>query len=110
MWSYRFTYSNIEINGSSEVPINKVTKSFEGVINGFGDIKINSGEIGKAKIYGSGTINVNIKVDKAELIQCGSGNIFVKHVTESSIEPHQDQGPLMLVQWVKFNVFFIFCF
>ncbi len=86
--------SNIEIHGSGDVHINEITESFVGKIHGSGDIKIDSGELNEFKmaIHGSGTVKADIKVKKAELIMHGSGDIFIKQVTEESFEVHGGSG------------------
>lgn len=88
--------SNIEIHGSGDVHISEITESFVGEIHGSGDIKIDSGEIDEIKIaiHGSGTVNADIKVKKAELTRYGSGDIFVKQVTEESFEVHGGTGTI----------------
>jgi len=86
--------ADININGSGKINIKEINEYVIAKINGSGDINIDSGEIKefKSTINGSGKINANIKVNKAELILHGSGNIFVKNVIEESLEVHGGSG------------------
>lgn len=94
------TNVNIQINGSSQVSIQRVTETCDISINGSGDVHIKSGDFSylKAVINGSGTVNANVTVQKAELIQQGSGSISVGHVIQESYEKHAENGLVTVLQ------------
>lgn len=94
------TNVSIQINGSSQVSIQRVTEICDISINGSGDVHIKSGDLSylKAIINGSGTVNANITVQKAELIQQGSGSISVGHVIQESYEKHAGNGSVTVLQ------------
>lgn len=90
--------AHININGSGNVHIKNISEYCEAKINGSGSIVIDSGEIDqfKSTINGSGVIKGDIKVNNAELVLHGSGDIFVAHVVEESFEVHGGSGTVQV--------------
>ena len=87
---------NVKIRGSNSFEIGEITNKADLLIQGSGDIKVESGSMTElvANLSGSGNIIINSTVTKGLLLLLGSGNIYVQRIIEESIEKYGGSGDI----------------
>lgn len=86
------------ISGNSYIILKKISSDLVGCITGSGNIDIHNGnpEFINISISGSGNVNANIMVQKAQLSISGSGSIMVEQVIEECVEQQTGTGNIVV--------------